>query len=263
MTIARAIVLLFLGGLPLTSAASELEACGRGDVSCRSRAKPNKGAGLFQASISMQTQPNQKLAVMEEEDTKKSTSQFVLEQVVKLLTPASGNVNSAHALGSFAAYSIVIFAAAYIYRKYQSADTAYLCSSSDTKSPGFSYGLFSPERCLSGDKVMCLLSFCCIGIRWADTMHKARLCCNFWVALSIFTVLSGLSHYTKGFTSLVLMCLVVYCRQGLRQKYHLEHGTVKTCVIDIALWWCCFPLAALQEARQVEYVQPVKQMKVQ
>jgi len=261
MIFARAIVLLLTASVFIANATSEHE-----DMSYQNRGKPKKGAAMFQASVSMQTLPTKTatedpLAMTDHKEKKNSPLQVVFGLLVKVLSPAASEITSTiHALSSFMVYSVFTFAVAFVYRKRKS-DSAYQCSGTDSESSGFAYGLVSFKNCLSGDKIMFLLSFCCIGVRWADTMDKFRLG-SFWVSLSIFTVCSGLSHYTNGFTTVALMCFVVYCRQALRQKYNMEHGTIKTCLVDIAVWWFCFPLAAVQEARQVEYVQPGKVAKV-
>lgn len=257
MTVARAIVLLLTASVFIADAASEHE-----DMSYQNRGKPKKGAAMFQASMSMQTLPTKTPTESATDPAENSSLQVLLELLVKVFSPAAAEITSTiHALSSFAVYSVFTFVVALIYRKRKS-DSAYCCSNPDQESSGFAYGLVSFKNCLTGDKIIFLLSFCCIGVRWADTMDKSRLG-SFWVALSIFTVCSGLSHYTTGFTTVALMCFVVYCRQALRQKYNMEHGTIKTCLADIAVWWFCFPLAAVQEARQVEYVQPGKVAKIQ
>lgn len=261
MTVARAIVLLLTASVFIANAASEHE-----DMSYQNRGKPKKGAAMFQASMSMQTLPTKTPteSATDHKEKESSSLQVLLELLVKTFSPAAAEITSTiHALSSFAVYSVFTFAVALMYRKRKSG-SAYsdCCSSPDLESSGFAYGLVSFKNCLTGDKIIFLLSFCCIGVRWADTMDKSRLG-SFWVALSIFTVCSGLSQYTTGFTTVALMCFVVYCRQALRQKYNMEHGTIKTCLADIAVWWFCFPLAAVQEARQVEYVQPGKVAKAQ
>lgn len=267
MAIARAFVLFFFVSLAFATNTvnDEGDSCGDGDVSCHNHAKPNKGAAMFQASISMQTQPVNKLASLVKDKSNKSLLRSVFEQVVKRFDPSNATATTTQSLTSFVGYFMFTFAAALAYRKCKSDKSGvenYLCSTTDLESPRFAYGLLCPQRCFTGDRMMFVLSFCCIGIRWADTMEKSRMA-GFWVAWFAFTVCAGLGHYSGGFTTVILMCLVVYSRQVLRKTYHMEHGSMKTCLTDIAVWWFCFPFAAVQEARQVEYVRLVKDMKTE
>lgn len=256
MATATSYALFLLGSLAVAS-----NAAGQDELSGQSHVHPHKGAAMFQASMSMQTQPTKAASLSSIKDAEKNPLQGLIELVVKLVSPTAGTMTTAHALSSFILYFMLTFTVAFIYRKCK-ANSTYLRSAAELESSGFAYGLVNFEKFYGRDLMMFALSFCFIGVRWADTMDKSRLA-SFWVALSIFTVCSGLSYYTTGFTTVVLMCFVVYCRQALRKKYNMEHGSVKTCLADIAVWWICFPLAAVQEARQVEYVQPVKEMKAQ
>jgi len=102
------------------------------------------------------------------------------------------------------------------------------------------------------DKNTCLMSFCCSGIRWADTMSMAGLL-GFWVALVIYQLFAGLNAVfpALGF-GVLLLVMCVYFRQALRTKLDMPRGSVVTVLQDF-LFYCCCPCCAIaQEARVVE-----------
>jgi len=124
---------------------------------------------------------------------------------------------------------------------------------------GFAYGLFSWDHCFGHHANVCLCSWCCAPLRLADTYSKqpTPLARNFWTALVVIACLLGLSQLTYGFTAVIFLCAAVYFRQGLRKKYGLESGG-STYVMDCLSWICCPFCTMAQEARQVEFVLPVK-----
>jgi len=124
---------------------------------------------------------------------------------------------------------------------------------------GFAYGMFSFDHCLGHHGCVCLCSWCCAPLRLADTYSKepASLVKSFWAALVMITCLLGLQHLTFGFTGFLFLCVAVYFRQGLRKKYGLEAGG-STYLKDFVSWLCCPFCSMAQEARQVEFVLPIK-----
>jgi Cys-rich protein (TIGR01571 family) len=126
-------------------------------------------------------------------------------------------------------------------------------------SQGFAYGLFSLDHCFGHHASVCLCSWCCTPLRLADTYSKepSPLVRSFWVALVLITCLLGLQQLTFGFTGVVFMCVAVYYRQLLRKKYALDTGAA-TVFQDILSWICCPFCSMAQEARQVEFVIPIR-----
>jgi len=264
MVIARAFVLLSLGAL---AASKEVGGCDRDDMSCGKHAKPNKGAAMFQASMSMQAQPNKPvhapttvLGSMAKELMNKSPSQVVGEQVMKLVSPTAvatapaATATTRHAWSNFTVYSIFIFAVAFMYRKYTQDKTnmTYLhCSTEDPEvASGFAYSLASPERCFTRDRMMCMLSFCCIGIRWADTMRMSGFM-SFFSALALVLFLMMFGSLTLGAGFLLLVGMAAHYRGRLRAKFNIPMPP-NIFWQDVLTYVFCPFCAISQEARQIE-----------
>jgi len=120
----------------------------------------------------------------------------------------------------------------------------------------FNFGLCELRHCGGPHATICLPAWCCLPIRWADTMSSvpAHGFYTFFIALLLVVVPLALSPLTVGTAELVFLGICVYHRQKLRDVYGLESHTCKSCCFDCLVWWCCSCCAAAQEARQVEYV---------
>jgi len=123
---------------------------------------------------------------------------------------------------------------------------------------GFAYSIFSREHCLGHHGSVCFCAWCCAPLRLADTYSKkpSPIVKSFWAALVLIAVLGGLQQLTMGFTGLIMLCMVVFCRQQIRRKYGIERGGTTWCT-DFISWIFCPCCTMAQEARQVDFVQPV------
>jgi len=120
----------------------------------------------------------------------------------------------------------------------------------------FSFGLFDGFN-LDPDWRICLFSCCCQPVRWADTASNLRIrFVHFWPGIVIFGSLCALSGLTWGVTALVLLLVVVQNRQRIREVYGLPHGSFETVCLDCMAWSFCGPCATMQEAMEVEFVDP-------
>jgi len=115
------------------------------------------------------------------------------------------------------------------------------------------------------DPKICMCSFCCIPVRWAATATspKVKFMNNFYVALIIFSVcatswqLFSTLNYGLGMLPFLLLgLLVVWNRQRIRQAYRLPQS-FRITIEDCLVWTCCAPCAMMQEAMQVEFIEPV------
>jgi Cys-rich protein (TIGR01571 family) len=124
---------------------------------------------------------------------------------------------------------------------------------------GFHFGLFDCENCCARDQRICLCGWCCPGIRWADTISqdKNHLKISFWTLLLINLVCCVFNTATLGATGVIFLIPAIYYRQQLRKLFGLKFGTFDTCCCDLLVWCFCSPCAAIQEAREVEYL-PIK-----
>lgn len=120
----------------------------------------------------------------------------------------------------------------------------------------FSFGLF---RGLTWDPDwrICMFSFCCMPVRWADTVSSSKIgFMGFWAALFLFAGLSAISQFTMGLSALYLLVLAVMNRQKMRAAYGMPNKTWQTVVVDTCVWLFCAPCATMQEAMEVEFVDP-------
>lgn len=120
----------------------------------------------------------------------------------------------------------------------------------------FRFGLFDCDGCCGRDLKICLCSFVCLGIRWADTLsqEKVKLGLGFWTLVFLHTLCIGLDVLTLDISCLVFIVIAVVCRQKLRAAFGLPRGTCRTYIADCLLWTFCLPCTAAQEAREVEYL---------
>eukprot|EP00929_Paragymnodinium_shiwhaense_P041970 TRINITY_DN217_c0_g1_i1.p1 TRINITY_DN217_c0_g1~~TRINITY_DN217_c0_g1_i1.p1 ORF type:complete len:381 (-),score=89.84 TRINITY_DN217_c0_g1_i1:112-1254(-) len=110
---------------------------------------------------------------------------------------------------------------------------------------------------------ICLWSFCCPAIRWAETASDSKVnFLSFWPALLVFIGLSTLAaacrntgHALLGaVVGTLFLYTVVTHRQKLRGIFGHSPGTVKSVLLDTLAWACCPCCAIIQEAREVEYI---------
>lgn len=121
---------------------------------------------------------------------------------------------------------------------------------------GFSFGLCDGYSCDPDSRVCCSGHFC-LPVRWADTASSPKLgFITFWAGLIIYTIFAALNSISYGITGLICLALAVMNRQHIRARYGMPSGTFSTFVQDIAVWCCCIPCAAMQEALEVEFVDP-------
>jgi len=111
------------------------------------------------------------------------------------------------------------------------------------------FGLFDS---VSGeDWEVCVCSWFCTPVRFAETVDDEKLrLLEYWPAL----LGSALCWSLLG--PLFFVPMAVYYRQRLRASFGLERGTAKTYLEDGCAWCFCSCCAALQEARQVMYIDP-------
>lgn len=166
-------------------------------------------------------------------------------------------------LCSITVYVLAVVTCAYIYNAW-----GYRTPSPDEGSPlrptgldpshtgSFRFGLFDCDGCCERDLKICVCSFVCLGIRWADTLSqdKVKLGLGFWTLVLLHTLCIGLDVLTLDISCLVFIVIAVVCRQKLRAAFGLPQGTVRTYIVDCLLWTFCLPCAAAQEAREVEYL---------
>eukprot|EP00930_Biecheleria_cincta_P073143 TRINITY_DN60461_c0_g1_i1.p1 TRINITY_DN60461_c0_g1~~TRINITY_DN60461_c0_g1_i1.p1 ORF type:complete len:373 (+),score=63.84 TRINITY_DN60461_c0_g1_i1:103-1221(+) len=121
---------------------------------------------------------------------------------------------------------------------------------------GFSFGLCDGYSCDPDSRICCFSHFC-LPIRWADTASSPKIgFITFWTGLFLYTIAAALNSISYGITGLICLVLAVMNRQQIRARYGMPNGTFSTFVADIAVWVCCIPCAAMQEALEVEFVDP-------
>jgi len=161
---------------------------------------------------------------------------------------------------SFVFQTALMFGVAWIYRRFGPACLPQESMPDHDPEIGrvvFAYGLFDEKEFWSEDLMLCMCSWFCTGIQWANNVSKPKIGIfgSFWVALMVSVLNSyELNALTHGVCYLFWILVAVYGRQRLREKYGLQHGSVITLVQDIIVWCCCCRCATAQEGRQVEHV---------
>eukprot|EP00933_Yihiella_yeosuensis_P045921 TRINITY_DN4134_c0_g1_i2.p1 TRINITY_DN4134_c0_g1~~TRINITY_DN4134_c0_g1_i2.p1 ORF type:complete len:324 (+),score=43.37 TRINITY_DN4134_c0_g1_i2:74-973(+) len=108
---------------------------------------------------------------------------------------------------------------------------------------------------LEDDSTSCC-SFCCTGLRWADTMEKLGFC-YFWPSVIVFYMLLILSRtdmlpaFSLTFYFALALVLIFY-RQRLRSTFGMKYGEPQTLCTDCLLVSGCPCCVVAQEARHVE-----------
>jgi len=162
------------------------------------------------------------------------------------VTPDAGTT-FASAVSTFFVTAIIILVAAVIYKKTMAMparDMEKYSETNDFKGQDFKHGVFS---CFEEPK-LCLCTFCCWGIPWADTMDVVGLI-GFWVGLTICIGTIFLDTLTGGISWFFMAAVFTYFRQQIRKQFEMKNETTDL-AIDYALWLCCPCCSVVQQARQ-------------
>jgi len=100
---------------------------------------------------------------------------------------------------------------------------------------------------------LCLFSFCCAPLRWADTMRMAGFL-NFFAALAIAVGLAVLGSFSLGMGFFALVGVCVHYRRRMRAKYdiHSHFCGSSSELTDVLAYLFCPWCSIVQEARQME-----------
>jgi len=121
---------------------------------------------------------------------------------------------------------------------------------------GFSFGLADGCSC-DPDSRICLTSCFCLPVRWADTASSPKVdFIKFWTGLFLFAIFYASINITYGITYLFVVALAMANRQRIRNRYGMPQ-TFLASVKDFFSWAFCPPCAAMQEAMEVEFVDPM------
>lgn len=155
-----------------------------------------------------------------------------------------------------AVWFVVTIISGWIYGSYFTYEYPQLRKEPIITRQGFSFGIFDGYSCDPDFRVCCFSHFC-LPVRWADTASSPKVgYMSFWTGLFIYTLFASLNGFSYGITGLVCLILAVRNRQHIRSKYGMPSGTVATYITDCAVWLCCIPCASMQEAMEVEFVDP-------
>lgn len=146
---------------------------------------------------------------------------------------------------------VMIFA--YFWRKHKLANPTVGFQEQSTGD--WSFGLFGCFSNFGQEWPVCAMACCCPYVRWADTMGDPNFkAMDFWPSLRLILFLGPiLTFLTGGIAHLVVLCVLVFYRQKLRQVYGMQSGGATLCT-DCLSWWCCSCCTLIQEAKQVERI---------
>lgn len=155
-----------------------------------------------------------------------------------------------------AVWGIMVFIFGAIYATYFTYGYPQLRTEPLVTREGFSFGLCDGYSCDPDSRICCFGHFC-LPIRWADTASSPKIgFVTFWTGLFLYTIAAALNSISYGITGLICLALAVMNRQHIRARYGMPNRTFSTFVADIAVWCCCIPCAVMQEALEVEFIDP-------
>eukprot|EP00930_Biecheleria_cincta_P043749 TRINITY_DN30026_c0_g1_i1.p1 TRINITY_DN30026_c0_g1~~TRINITY_DN30026_c0_g1_i1.p1 ORF type:complete len:360 (+),score=66.39 TRINITY_DN30026_c0_g1_i1:33-1082(+) len=126
---------------------------------------------------------------------------------------------------------------------------------------GFTFPMWHGFTC-DPDWRICFFACCLAPVRWADTASSPKIDGGFkfmgyWSFLFLFGVLYTMGHTYYLVSSVLLVAVAVWNRQRIRKAYGMPSGDCGTCCEDTCMWCCCHPCATMQEALEIEFVEPV------
>lgn len=126
----------------------------------------------------------------------------------------------------------------------------------------FSFSLFEGCKC-DPDRRIPLFSCCCLPVRWADTASAPKLGgFRFWPTVVFISALLALAPATFYITAVIFTVMAIVHRQKIRKVYGMPYWTYSTFVKDCLVWSCCPCCATMQEALQMEFVDPPDQVSI-
>eukprot|EP00441_Pelagodinium_beii_P025184 CAMPEP_0197655754 /NCGR_PEP_ID=MMETSP1338-20131121/39647_1 /TAXON_ID=43686 ORGANISM="Pelagodinium beii, Strain RCC1491" /NCGR_SAMPLE_ID=MMETSP1338 /ASSEMBLY_ACC=CAM_ASM_000754 /LENGTH=417 /DNA_ID=CAMNT_0043231467 /DNA_START=60 /DNA_END=1313 /DNA_ORIENTATION=- len=164
-----------------------------------------------------------------------------------------------------ALYVVVMCIIAYIYGVKFTYEYPKLEQEPVVTRANFSFGLLDGMKCSSSaatypivrDARIPCFSCCALPVRWADTASSMKInYLHFWAAVifvSLCEALAGVTYYITGF---VFIIMAVILRQRIRRLYGMPYATCGSCTQDLCVWSFCAPCATMQEAMEVEYIEP-------
>jgi Cys-rich protein (TIGR01571 family) len=164
-----------------------------------------------------------------------------------------------HRVVFIASYMFQVCIVALLYHEWvkRSFPLEYKVNPQEVQPDEFQFGAFDASGCCSRDLQICMCSFFCTFVRWADTASNPKIgFLEFYPAVFISALLSCVSAITFGTSMPILLLIAILLRQRIRRAYNLPSGTCGSLCSDCLLWFFCPCCAACQEARQVEYVDP-------
>mmetsp|Transcript_38767 Transcript_38767/g.89493 ORF Transcript_38767/g.89493 Transcript_38767/m.89493 type:complete len:308 (-) Transcript_38767:98-1021(-) len=118
------------------------------------------------------------------------------------------------------------------------------------------FSLVDARECCGRDQMLCCCACCCLPVRWAATAASSKVkFIPYWPALFLFATLLLLGPFTAGLTVVAALGFAVALRHKIRDLWNIGKTKYKLSwiALDCVLWTCCPCLAAIQEAREIEY----------
>jgi len=149
-------------------------------------------------------------------------------------------------LAHFIVTALIILAVAYLYTKNKPEFVIEEKADKASLDGDFKHGLFS----CADTPGMSLFTFCCGGVRWADTMRMAGFLL-FVYGVALWVLFESCSGLLGGLTWLFVTIVGTVYRQKLREAFKMPTGN-DVMAKDCLMWCCCGCCAIVQEARQIE-----------
>jgi len=115
----------------------------------------------------------------------------------------------------------------------------------------------APSREAMRDRRIPCCSCCCGPIRWADTASSGKTkLVAFWPAAILAVAMNALAGVSFFITGFIFILIATLHRQQIRKVYGMPHGSCGNCTEDLCTWFWCSCCATMQEAMEIEYIDP-------
>ena len=115
----------------------------------------------------------------------------------------------------------------------------------------------APSREIMRDRRIPCCSCLCQPIRWADTASSSKTgFMSFWTAALLAVVMNALCSVSFFISAGIFIIVATIHRQQIRRIYGMPHGTCPSFTEDLCTWLWCSCCATMQEAMEIEYIDP-------
>jgi Cys-rich protein (TIGR01571 family) len=144
----------------------------------------------------------------------------------------------------------------YIYGEFFTYEFDMLKQTPPANRENFAFNLLAGLH-FDPDWRICVFSCFCTPVRWAATASNERIrFIHYWTGIGLFAFLTACAPLTLTLSSGTLLVITTRNRQRIRKVYGMPYGNWATVLQDCCIWLICPTCATMQEAMQVEFMDP-------